>query len=572
MPVGVLEPVQSMHAFNRPAYPQDLRAINQEFFRARKGHHCLLEFEDRQQALLDEVLKEIDPEYVRLGFLVSKLQRRFRKSSEDLKFARIFGTLKKRYEEQRPDFRAKRNKDPRWIAALAWANEPVAELKVQRRATKVPFQKASETFEQYQARLAKIAETRAKKSVGTSPRTRREQFQVKAYNEESVRSDTWNDLIKRVKTAVAAVLKVRREGKSASWRHPRWYEGHTLVYKAKSCQFTLGTRLVKAGSVATEARYLRVAVRAERKLRGGGIRGAALEFEVDLADASFELSQIKEVRLSRTKRTRLDATWRYQASIVLNVKKDVSHAAREGYCGIDVGHREYGHEGEGLRVAYWYGSDGVHGQILLPVRAYLNRAHALQADLDLKYNARQASLSLKGNRHSYRRDVLSRGVCTQEEASWLAYEHLTEKQIAKARRKVEDVRQDIYAKAARELSKRYAVIGVEDLKASHMRTLDTAAESSKRKRQNRDVAAPYLLKQICERSGAAVRKVDARRTSQVCPHCSQPTGKLDGLMLVCPSCGLTYDRDFGAAKEICRRLGEALANLGVSTEYPQAAQ
>lgn len=154
----------------------------------------------------------------------------------------------------------------------------------------------------------------------------------------------------------------------------------------------------------------------------------------------------------------------------------------------------------------------------------------------------------------------------------MAYEHLTEKQIAKARRRIENIRLDILSKAAKKLAAMYVAIGLEDLKSTQMRALDTASESSRRKRQNRDVSAPYLLKQICERSGAKVFAVSARKTSQVCPHCIKPTGKLDGLILACPNCGRTYDRDFGASKEICRRTGEALAKSGVTTGCDEAAQ
>lgn len=64
-----------------------------------------------------------------------------------------------------------------------------------------------------------------------------------------------------------------------------------------------------------------------------------------------------------------------------------------------------------------------------------------------------------------------------------------------------------------------------------------------------------ILEQTCFKRGVYFQKVDARKTSQICPNCGTETGKkeLSERQNVCPSCGYTTDRDVAAAQVVLIR-------------------
>ncbi|NEO93045.1 MAG: transposase [Moorea sp. SIO3G5] len=64
-----------------------------------------------------------------------------------------------------------------------------------------------------------------------------------------------------------------------------------------------------------------------------------------------------------------------------------------------------------------------------------------------------------------------------------------------------------------------------------------------------------ILEQTCAHRGVYFQKVDARRTSQICPNCLTETGKktLAERTHVCGNCGYTTDRDVAAAQVVTIR-------------------
>ncbi|NEO96574.1 MAG: transposase, partial [Moorea sp. SIO3G5] len=64
-----------------------------------------------------------------------------------------------------------------------------------------------------------------------------------------------------------------------------------------------------------------------------------------------------------------------------------------------------------------------------------------------------------------------------------------------------------------------------------------------------------ILEQTCVHRGVYFQKVDARRTSQICPNCLTETGKktLAERTHVCGNCGYTTDRDVAAAQVVTIR-------------------
>jgi putative transposase len=64
-----------------------------------------------------------------------------------------------------------------------------------------------------------------------------------------------------------------------------------------------------------------------------------------------------------------------------------------------------------------------------------------------------------------------------------------------------------------------------------------------------------ILEQTCFKRGVYFQKVDAKRTSQICPNCGTETGKkeLSERTHSCSNCGYTTDRDVAAAQVVLQR-------------------
>ena len=64
-----------------------------------------------------------------------------------------------------------------------------------------------------------------------------------------------------------------------------------------------------------------------------------------------------------------------------------------------------------------------------------------------------------------------------------------------------------------------------------------------------------ILEQCCFKRGVFFLKVDAKKTSQICPNCLAETGKklLSERVHSCGHCGYTTDRDVAAAQVVCVR-------------------
>lgn len=77
-----------------------------------------------------------------------------------------------------------------------------------------------------------------------------------------------------------------------------------------------------------------------------------------------------------------------------------------------------------------------------------------------------------------------------------------------------------------------------------------------------------ILEQACFKHGVYFQKIDARKTSQICPNCGVETGKkeLSERTHSCSSCGYTTDRDVAAAQVVLIRglaaVGHTVKMLG----------
>jgi putative transposase len=77
-----------------------------------------------------------------------------------------------------------------------------------------------------------------------------------------------------------------------------------------------------------------------------------------------------------------------------------------------------------------------------------------------------------------------------------------------------------------------------------------------------------ILEQTCFKRGVYFQKVDAKKTSQICPNCGTETGKkeLSERTHSCSNCGYTTDRDVAAAQVVLQRglaaVGHTVKMLG----------
>jgi len=63
-----------------------------------------------------------------------------------------------------------------------------------------------------------------------------------------------------------------------------------------------------------------------------------------------------------------------------------------------------------------------------------------------------------------------------------------------------------------------------------------------------------ILEQTCFKRGVCFQKVDAKKTSHICPHCLNETGKkeLSERVHLCHHCAYTTDRDDAAAQVVLK--------------------
>jgi len=258
-----------------------------------------------------------------------------------------------------------------------------------------------------------------------------------------------------------------------------------------------------------------------------------------------------------------------------------------GVVGIDIGYR---HLDDGsLRVAAWAGSDGRHGELILPatlVRA-LTRKQELQALRDEKFNVVRASL-VEWCKHVSIPDWLKEAASTlalwrsqkrlhtlaqqwsqnrftgdssmyivldawrkedRHHLAWLANE--SEQGICR--------RKDIYGKFVAELRRHYGTVGLEDI---DLREHAQADNLSKGVQNQRSIAAHSTLRSLL--STMQVIKVPAANTTRRCHYCGHINNVGTDVGYYCDDCGWTGDRDYNASQNILREATYSLRAGGRS--------
>lgn len=560
-------------AMSRPARVVSGEAeLDAEYRAARYLYHRLLDFEDDHQRVMDEAQEECAPGITRVSKLLARLRKRKRRAERSTGWVpghhpAVADALGKRLSE----LRKTRNADPRWKAAMGWADAPSPSAPARGRTRR----KRTEGWTGF------LMRDHDRRVSGRDRRSRREQRRHELYeahagadaNERSrVYWGTWNALTRSVDQARADVLKLRRQGMPAEWRRPRWSDTGSIHADAG------GFRVVRRGGH-------------DRRGKGGAIVGDPWwEVKVRLHDGWarvraklgnwHDIPEGAEWRTCKVTRRHVAGSWRYSVSItVAGMPDDITYSvghvpdvkghgrkgrrellAGQGVVGIDWGHREHGHPNEqhGIRAFTWVGDDGRRGEILLPTecRKLLDEIDSMKSRIDTTFQARGAP---ERNRHRYRSRLMRQGVRTEEECRWLQWETRYEKRIARARSRIANVREQTYLEAVRELRVHYEHFVIEDEPGKHHQRLDVDEQSRRRKRQNRDMVARYLFLTICERLGGVIIPVSARNTTRQCPSCGRLAENGPELLIACPGCGTIEDKDERAANEILLRGQVALA-------------
>lgn len=516
--------------------------LDREMRSARWTHHRLLDFEDRHQRLLDRVQERVAPGITRVSRLVARLRHRKTRSERSTQWTPgCHPKLATRLEARLKELRKQRDPHPLWKQALARPrtadkNAPVKQCRRKR-------DESDEAFE-------------ARKAVGKR-RTRRERYRVEQlYPRSHVYADTWNALQRSVDQAVSKVISERAKGLPAQWRRPRWDHPSTIVADQGHWRIIErggGTTTSKSGQTVGNPWWV-----IETRVLDGWVRfRAKLGNWHELSDGCV----MKRLQLTRRKSGR---GWSYTVSIAVEGMLDVGLPGT-GTVSLDWGHREHGHPTarDGIRSFTWLGDDGLEGEVLVPAecRELRDSIDEMKARIDQAWNARKESMGLpERNRHRYRSRLMRQGVRTAEEALWLTWELRYERRLARAWKRIQNLRNETYLQAVRKLRSRYRTFITEDEPGRHHQRLDTEEQTPHRKRQNRDLVARYEFLQVCERLGASVVTVPSRNTTRECPVCGKMRENGPELVVVCSGCGTASDKDRDAARTILRRGLEALAN------------
>lgn len=149
--------------------------------------------------------------------------------------------------------------------------------------------------------------------------------------------------------------------------------------------------------------------------------------------------------------------------------------------------------------------------------------------------------------------VLQRKAARQQKGS--KRQTATYKKIAKLHEHVSNQRKDFYHKLSRDISKKYCIIGIEDLNLSFMNRNKNIS------RQSYDAGVGVFRQMLtykAEEAGGKVIAVNPAYTSQKCSRCGHKEKKSLAVRVhKCSNCGLKLSRDVNAAKNI-QKLAKAV--------------
>lgn len=277
--------------------------------------------------------------------------------------------------------------------------------------------------------------------------------------------------------------------------------------------------------------------------------------------------------------------WRLLLTIERDAGWDRPDAATEGSVGIDLGWRVVP---GGLRVAYWVGSDGQKGEVILPDKLVERWAIAnqIRSERDLQFNTARDALADQLDKISPLPEWLAEKAATirswrspgrlaglfwqWEKQSEGETEALTAARVqlgnwrkldarqwdveASVRLGAQNARLSLFREYAAMLRRQYAVAIVENINWASMQALpktevDDGSQDASRTYQR--IASVGLLADSIKKS-MLVRKGKAEFTTQKCSNCGniEAFDAASNLNVVCSKCHHLEDQDERAAKNL----------------------
>ena len=286
------------------------------------------------------------------------------------------------------------------------------------------------------------------------------------------------------------------------------------------------------------------------------------------------------------KKVGINFTWELQVTLKDSfVRHDLQTA--NNAVAVDVGWRRLE---SGLRVAYWVGSDGDHGQLIIPNDRFKMRmkSRSLSSIRDrnmavvhrklLEWLKDRTLPEAQAERFKYvdrlqSCEKLSRLVwwwmhnrfegdesMLQEMVAWRKQErHLHAWQDNQSDNFI-NWRKDFYRKFACSLSRRYRLLVLEDCRwGVFQREPDRMPDGRKELKPAeycRQVAAVYSLGQMLQERISSTLKADPAWTTIDCHNCGFRDKTFDpekNLTHVCPNCGEHWDQDYNACLNLLRQ-------------------
>jgi transposase len=179
---------------------------------------------------------------------------------------------------------------------------------------------------------------------------------------------------------------------------------------------------------------------------------------------------------------------------------------------------------------------------------------SLQAEVDTKFNSLSAAFR---NREVYRRHLWRSGVRTEAQQEWLRWENIQNTRIAKAKRRMQTIRDNYYQTVARDLRRRYNSMAI-DVVGKSVQRLQTDLMIGAEVRQRRNMVAAYKFKQILVSKGIRDLGASSKDSTRECTSCGQMHEVGIELMQRCPVTGYDYDQDVNAAAVMLHRAQQVL--------------